>query len=92
MKLAIAGGSPITICPVSYTRGISWGSDDWIVYGEAAGLKRVSAAGGSPETLTSAAPGEVRHVLRHVLPGAKPVAFTILMDTGTIEDAAIDIV
>jgi serine/threonine protein kinase/Tol biopolymer transport system component len=92
MKLAIAGGSPITICPVSYTRGISWGSDDWIVYGEDSGLKRVSAAGGSPETLTSAAPGEVRHVLPHVLPGGKAVAFTILMDTGTIEDAAIDIV
>ena len=92
MKVAISGGSPVMLCHAAFMRGISWGADDWIVYGQDAGLKRVSSAGGDPETLTSVAPGEVRHALPHVLPGGKQVMFTILTDTGLMDDAATAVV
>jgi eukaryotic-like serine/threonine-protein kinase len=92
MKVAIAGGSPVPVCPVSFLRGISWGDDDWIVYAQATGLQRVSSAGGDPETLTSVAAGEVRHVSPHVLPGGKTVLFTILAQSGSMDDAATAVV
>ena len=58
-KVRLAGGAPFRIAAVPLVnRGASWGPGDVIVYsaGNPAGLWRVSAAGGTPEALTTPAP------------------------------------
>ena len=63
-KVEVTGGNPVTLCECSAFHGLTWGSDDTIVFaGKAGGLKRVSAAGGEPETITEldASAGEVSH-------------------------------
>ena len=88
-KIAIGGGSSQRLCDAVGVIGLSWLGNDSIVFGEAAGLKRVSAAGGTPETLTTIEPGESRHVTSFGLPGAAAVLFTVLSKSGTAQDAAI---
>jgi hypothetical protein len=95
-KVAITGGSPLTICAVdgSGSRGASWGPDGTIVFATnraTAGLQRVSAAGGTPTALTTpgAASGEGYHVWPEFLPGGSAILFTILPSTGAIDDAEI---
>ena len=53
--------------------GICWGSDGRIIFGTlGSGLGYVSAAGGTPETLTTLDAGkEATHRLPHLLPGGK---------------------
>jgi eukaryotic-like serine/threonine-protein kinase len=63
-------------------RGATWGTDDQIVFANAApeiGLVRVMR-GGEPEVLTkpNQAAGEVDHVFPSFLPGDRAVLFTIL--------------
>ena len=52
-KIAISGGAPVTLCDVSDLVGASWDADDTIVYGQyrSSGIMRVSANGGTPESL-----------------------------------------
>lgn len=79
-KVAMAGGTPLTICSFSRAIGASWGPDDTIVFGgNGVGLFRVSASGGTPETLTTPdfQDGEVQHGQPRFLPDGKTVLFTI---------------
>ena len=83
-KVAITGGSPITIATVvgSVSRGATWGPDGTIIFATATAataLMRVSAAGGEPTVLTKSdrARGESDHVWPEFLPGGKAVLFTI---------------
>ena len=78
-KVAIAGGPATVICRISGgPRGVSWGDDDFIVFGTPNGLQRVAAGGGEPTPLTSIDPNKVeQHVLPHVLPGSRWVVFTV---------------
>ena len=82
-KVAITGGSPITIAPVvgSVSRGATWGPDGTIIFATATAataLMRVSAAGGKPTVLTKSdrARGESDHVWPEFLPGGEAVLFT----------------
>src|SRR5262249_20408584 len=80
-KIAIDGAAPTTITEVpGAVRGISWGVNDVIVFASTstAGLFRVSAAGGTPEPLTSpdTASGETSHRWPEVLPNGQAVVFT----------------
>jgi Tol biopolymer transport system component len=81
-KIAIDGGAPVGISAVAGApRGASWGADDSIIFATSdtsAGLLRVPAAGGTPETLTKPEASEVDHVLPRILPGGRAVLFTIL--------------
>jgi Tol biopolymer transport system component len=54
-RVAIRGGTPLTICDAPVVeRGGTWGADGTIVFDPgASGLMRVSADGGTPERLTS---------------------------------------
>ncbi len=69
-KVAITGGPPVTVVqdntPSGGPLGATWSADGTIVYAGAigGGLRRVAAAGGQAETLTTPdrAQGEVRHV------------------------------
>ena len=81
-KVSISGGTPIVLCPVSRSRGASWGEDDVIVLTEnpSSGLSRLPAAGGEPTPLTTLDPAksEYSHRWPQVLPGGRKVLFTSL--------------
>ena len=55
LRVAVAGGAPVPITEAPLFRGGSWGPDDTIVFSQfAVGLLRVSALGGTPESLLAA--------------------------------------
>jgi serine/threonine protein kinase/Tol biopolymer transport system component len=80
-KIAISGGAPVILCDVGNTVGASWDSDNTIVYSQTGkGIMRVSAGGGTPETLI----GEEKQALYlpRLLPGGKAVLFTLGTNEG----------
>ncbi len=88
-RVDVGGGAPVAICDVfngSYSGG-DWGADGKIVFGTAAGLRRVPASGGTPEPLTTinADRGEVSHRFPRLLPGGR-ILFQVM---GAPEQAGI---
>ncbi len=47
-KIEITGGAPVILCAATLPFGISWASDNTILFGQTAGVMRVSADGGTP--------------------------------------------
>jgi serine/threonine protein kinase len=75
-KIAISGGTPVTLTEASPLGRISWGEDGTIVYGDRVkGIMRVSANGGIPEVLVKAEEGRI-YICPQILPGGKAVLFT----------------
>ncbi|HJU42441.1 MAG TPA: protein kinase [Vicinamibacterales bacterium] len=77
-KIALAGGTPTTICKISGAlRGAHWTKDDFIVYGTSAGhIYGVSANGGEPTEMTT--PDEKKgelHSFPRLLPGGRAMLF-----------------
>ena len=65
--------------------GVSWGSDDDVIFGtDRAGLFRVSASGGEPEILTilDSAHSESSHTWPFIIPGREAVLF--VASTGSV--------
>jgi Tol biopolymer transport system component/DNA-binding winged helix-turn-helix (wHTH) protein len=84
MKVKLKGGQPLTLCRGAAFGGATWTRDGSIVFASpAGGLSRVSADGGTPETLTvpDSVAGEVGHVAPQVLPDGTSVLFTIFSTT-----------
>jgi len=77
-KISISGGTPLTLCPVSLSRGAAWGEGGTIVFAPSpsSGLMRIPAAGGQPTELTKLAEGETSHRWPQFLPGGRQVLFT----------------
>jgi serine/threonine-protein kinase len=77
-KVRLAGGPAVPLCDAAAIFGASWGSDNSIIFATArnGGLWRVSAAGGTPEALTTPQEGDYSHRLPHILPGGRAVIFT----------------
>ena len=75
-KIATIGGASVILCDVTVPFGASWGSDDTIVYGQAEGIMRVSANGGTPELVVPTEEGEQVHGPQ-MLPGGEWVLFTL---------------
>jgi DNA-binding winged helix-turn-helix (wHTH) protein len=76
MKMALAGGSAVTVCPVPTmpASGGSWGNDGTIVFGGGGSLWRVPAEGGTPVQL-----GVPEYsVWPQVLPGDMAILFTVI--------------
>jgi serine/threonine-protein kinase len=90
-KVPLSGGPAVTLCKASALFGASWGDDGTIVFAEQrnGGLRRVSAMGGTSESLTTPQPGEYSHRLPHMLPGSRAVIFTILNGPDLWDDAQI---
>jgi eukaryotic-like serine/threonine-protein kinase len=94
-KVAITGGSPVTVCATQgVPRGATWSEDGTVIFATnapATGLQRVSAAGGEPTVITKPdrERGEGDHYWPEFLPGGKAVLFTITAATGGIENAQI---
>ena len=82
-KVAVSGGSPITICKLSSTGfyGGDWGADNTIVFVPDfnGGLWSVSSNGGSPQQLLKTDPEHdaVSYADPDILPNGKDVLFTL---------------
>ena len=80
-KVALAGGSPITLGDAPDPRGGSWGPDGTIVFTPkmVSGLWRIPAAGGEARALTTPAPGSLaRHIYPHFLADGDHVLFSLV--------------
>ena len=90
-KISVTGGAAVTLCEVPAGRGGPWADDDTIIYSPAntpgVSLMHVSAAGGTPDQLTTLASGEVTQRFPQILPGGKAVLFMSHSATGGYEDA-----
>jgi eukaryotic-like serine/threonine-protein kinase len=89
-KVSVAGGVPVTICPVSGVTqpfGATWGTDDTIVFGArfSPGLLQVAAGGGTPVAATTPnkQAGETGHAWPSFLPDAKALLYTVDTATGS---------
>jgi serine/threonine-protein kinase len=97
-KAAVRGGTPITLAPVSRSRGAAWSPDGMIVYTPSvnAPLFRVPAAGGDPRPLTALnqASRERSHRWPEVVPEGNWVLFTVGTEDkpGDYDDSSIDAV
>ncbi len=49
--ISVTGGAALTLCAADNPYGATWGADGHIVFGQRAGILRVSADGGTPEVL-----------------------------------------
>ena len=75
-RIPVSGGAAVTICPVTFLLGMSWGKDG-IVFGRAGtGIMRVSPNGGTPELLVGIKGGELAH-RPQILPDGQTVLFTL---------------
>ena len=77
-KLALAGGTPITICPAVNVTGASWSVSGRIIYSAwSSPLMAVSADGGTPEPVMrlNESEGETAHGFPNVLPDGKVALF-----------------
>ncbi|MEE9231013.1 MAG: protein kinase [Acidobacteriota bacterium] len=95
-KVPIRGGLPFEICDAPSGTGASWGSDDTIVFAPtfAGGLLRVSAAGGTPQVLTTldSQRGEGSHAWPQILPGGRAALFTIEISGDSFDEGQLAVV
>ena len=81
-KIAITGGASVTIADVTNPYGATWESDDQILVGQGEqGIVRVSANGGTPETIVKVDVGEFAHGPQ-MLPDGDHVLFTLAKGAG----------
>jgi len=75
-KIAINGGAPVVLRDVVQFAGASWHEDNTIVYGQLVpgSIMRISANGGTPETLVKANSGAV--AFPQILPGGESLLYT----------------
>ena len=78
-KVAVGGGAPHVLAPVSNPRGGTWLPDNTIVYAPspAAALLRIPADGGKPEPASTLdrQVNEASHRWPHALPGGEAIVF-----------------
>ncbi len=74
-KIAVGGGAPVTLSDAEDPLGSPfWGTDDMIVWGQSAGILRLSANGGTPEVLIPEPAGNIGR--SQILPGGSSVLLT----------------
>jgi serine/threonine-protein kinase len=93
-KVPITGGTPISLCKVTRSRGASWGPDNTIVLAPepGGGLFTVSSAGGEPQPLTTLDPekGEVAHRWPQVVPRGAVIFTSIPQGSGSADEGVIE--
>ncbi len=80
-KVAIGGGASMDLCAATLPYGASWTRDHTILFGQTAGIMRVSADGGSSEIIVPARNGE-RIYGAQLLPGGRAVLFSATNKAG----------
>jgi serine/threonine-protein kinase len=80
-KVALAGGTPVTLCDAPWFRGGFWGNDGSIYFvpNVYVPISRISADGGpiQPVTKIRTQEGEQQHRWPDVLPGGKAIVYAI---------------
>lgn len=78
-KIPVTGGAPIVLVDAGAVPTGDWGEDNTIVYSTRQGLARISASGGTPQTLATVdtKKGETRYRFAHFLPGGRDLLYTI---------------
>ncbi len=96
-KVSITGGAPLPLCPAENPWGVSWTSDNTILYGQreegagtgaAAGIWRVSSEGGKPEQVVKVEAGQIAHGPQ-LLSGGRAILFTLVARYGEWDTAQI---
>ncbi|HSZ20361.1 MAG TPA: protein kinase [Candidatus Acidoferrum sp.] len=95
-KVAVTGGTPLTLSDAPNFFGASWGPNDTIVFAPRfeSGLRQVSASGGvvHPLTTPDQRRGEVGHQWPEFLPGGNAVLLTVALETApTWDDSLIEV-
>jgi len=97
-KIGISGGVPVVLCDTSViVGGLSWSSDNTIVYTDAlgGGVKRVSADGGTPELIIKAELANLGTdgipLAPQILPDGKTLLFTNAFSVGEMTDRQITV-
>jgi serine/threonine-protein kinase len=80
-KIAATGGAPVIVCAATLPFGISWAGDNTILFGQAGGIMRVSADGGTPTQIVQAREGEQIYGSQ-LLPGGRAVLFSVTTKQG----------
>jgi predicted Ser/Thr protein kinase len=94
-KIALSGGTAVTLAEASNPRGGTWAEDGTIVAAltNIAGLQRLSASRGSqPQPLTALRPGESTHRWPQFLPGGDAVLFTSSRNISDYESAELEVI
>ena len=94
-KVSITGGAPLELCAAENPWGVSWTSDNTILYGQseqtgtgAAGIWRVSSEGGKPEHVVKVEAGQIAQSPQ-LLPGGRAILFTLAARLGEWDTAQI---
>jgi len=74
-KVPVGGGTAVTICQADNPLGMSW-SVEGLVFSDGQSIKRVSADGGSPETIARAV-GDYAAAFPQTLPDGRATLFTL---------------
>lgn len=80
-KIPVAGGTAVALCKATNPFGVSWGTDNMIVFGQPEGIMRVSANGGTPELLVAGKAKEEQVDGPQMLPGGEWVLFSVTRQT-----------
>ena len=77
-KIAVTGGTAVTLADAPGNRGGTWAEDGSIVFSPTprSALMRVAEAGGPAQPVTKLAEGEFGHRWPQILPGGRAVIFT----------------
>ena len=81
-RLAITGGAPVVIGGAENPFGVSWETDNTILFGQPKGIMRVPATGGTPELVIPAKDGE-QFYGPQLLPDGDSVLFSLTTLSGT---------
>ena len=73
-KVQVTGGAPVTLCETAAPYGVTWTSDDTILFATAGGILRISGNGGTPEVIVADEAGEGLPTPQ-LLPGGEWVLF-----------------
>ena len=94
-KVSVHGGEATTLCDAPINRSATWVPDNTIIFAPTlfGGLMRVSAAGGTPEIVTTpdVSQGELTYRWPEILPGGEIVLFVIAasQDIGSFSESKI---
>jgi Tol biopolymer transport system component len=93
-KIAVTGGAPAKITDASDARGGTWGPNDVIIFtpDTTSGLRRVSAAGGTSEEITTRSGNERTHRWPAFVPGTDNVLFITQNQDAAYQDGMIEAV
>ena len=87
-KVATSGGAPVSLGEANNPWGVSWDTDDMILYGQGSeGVWRVPGTGGTPEVVITVEDGDQAHSPQ-MLPGGEWVLFTLRPAGVSVWDAA----